>query len=407
MDEYRFLADKPLEEYHKSDTGFLACVILLCGLGIFTLFFCSQNLAQRMFGSPFYFVKRQLVCVAVGAGGFVLFASLRMSVIRKLLPYIVVGTFILCLLTFVPGISIERNGARRWLRMPFSFTLQPSEFVKFAVVLFLANLFDKQEKIPAGQDKNILPAVIGLSLFSFMIFLQKDFSTCVLIFGIGLILFFESGAKLTWFPPALLLIIPLCILMVMQEPYRIERIIAFVRPEDGMHTFNYQSMAAKRAISSGGFWGSGIGSGLVWINSIPEVQADYIFAGWTEAMGLFGVIVYLVLLGLFAWRGYRSSFYCMNRFASYASFGCVTVIVMQSLVNCAVVCGALPATGIPLPFFSLGGSSVIVTMMMCGFIVNASRCNTPEDADDFVGNTDMYNSDEFQIRSVNGVKVYE
>ncbi len=404
MDDYRFLADRPVEEYHKSDIGFLACVILLCGLGLFALFFCSQNLAQRMFGNPFYFVKRQLICIAIGLGGFFLFASLRMSVIRKMLPFIVIGAFILCLLTFVPGISIERNGARRWLRMPFSFTLQPSEFVKFAVVLFLANLFDKLERVADPGEKSVLPSVIGLSLFSFLVFLQKDFSTCVFIFAVGLVMFFESGAKLTWFPPALLLIIPLCILMVMQEPYRIERIIAFLRPEDGMHTYNYQSIAAKRAISSGGFWGSGIGSGLVWINSIPEVQADYIFAGWTEAMGLFGVIVYFVLLGMFAWRGCRSSFYCTDRFAAFASFGCVTMIVMQSLMNSAVVCGALPATGIPLPFFSLGGSSIIVTLMMCGFVVNASRCNTNEGEDDFVNTT---NSDGFEVRSVNGVKVYE
>jgi cell division protein FtsW len=404
MDDYRFFADRPVEEYHRSDIGFLACVILLCGLGIFALFFCSQNLAQRMFGNPFYFVKRQLVCVAIGFCGFFLFASLRMSIIRRMLPVIVIGTLILCLLTFVPGISIERNGARRWLRMPFSFTLQPSEFVKFAVVLFLANLFDKQQKLTALEEKSVLPSVIGLSLFSFLVFLQKDFSTCVFIFAVGLIMFFESGAKLTWLPPALLLIIPLSVLMVMQEPYRIERIIAFLRPDEGMHTYNYQSIAAKRAVSSGGFWGSGIGSGLVWINSIPEVQADYIFAGWTEAMGLFGVIVYLVLLGMFAWRGYRSSFCCMNRFAAFTAFGCVTMIVIQSLLNCAVVCGALPATGIPLPFFSLGGSSIIVTLMMCGFVVNASRCNTDEDTDDFVNNA---NSDEFGISSINGVKVYE
>ncbi|HAH60629.1 MAG TPA: hypothetical protein DCL73_00865, partial [Treponema sp.] len=104
------------------------------------------------------------------------------------------------------------------------------------------------------------------------------------------------------------------------------------------------------------------------------------------------------------WRGCRSSFYCTDRFAAFASFGCVTMIVMQSLMNSAVVCGALPATGIPLPFFSLGGSSIIVTLMMCGFVVNASRCNTNEGEDDFVNTT---NSDGFEVRSVNGVKVYE
>ncbi|MBQ9494428.1 MAG: cell division protein FtsW [Treponema sp.] len=379
MDEYVFLADKPIEAYRKSDVGFVACMILLCGIGIFALFVCSQNYAQRMFGNPYYFIKRQLVSIAIGFAGFIIFASLNMKIIRKLIPFIVLGTLVLCVLTFVPGISVERNGARRWLRMPFAFTLQPSEFAKFAVVLFLANLFDKQSRIENPAEKSVLPAVAGFTLFSVVIILQRDFSTGVFVFLIGLIMFFASGAKLTWFFPALLLIIPTVIFLILQEPYRIERIIAFLRPMEGVRTYNYQSIAAKRAISAGGFWGAGIGSGLIWINTIPEVQADYIFAGWTEAMGFFGVIMYFALLCAFAWRGYASSFSCMNRFAALASFGCVTIIVLQSLVNTAVVCGALPTTGIPLPFFSLGGSSIIITLSMCGFVVNASRCTEDEE----------------------------
>ena len=129
-----------------------------------------------------------------------------------------------------------------------------------------------------------------------------------------------------------------------------------------------------RAISAGGFWGNGIGTGLVRINSIPEIQADYIFAGWTEAMGLFGVIVYLFLLGFFSYRGYRTAMLCPKRFDAYTAFGCVTIILLQSLINCAVVCGLFPTTGIPLPFFSLGGSSIIVTLAMSGILLNASRC---------------------------------
>lgn len=399
MSSYRFFADRPLVRYHKSDIGFSVCVIILCGLGIFTLCACSQNYADRMFGDAMYFVRRQCVCFAVGLAGLVLFASLRIGAIRKCLPLIVLGTFILCLLTFVPGISIEKNGARRWIRMPFSFTLQPSELAKFAVVLFLANLFDKQARIQNPNEKSVLPCVVGLTAFVVVVFLQKDFSTAVFIFGVGLILFLAAGMKVAWLGPLLLLAVPAMFLMITLEPYRLERIIAFIHPEEGIHTFNYQSIAAKRAISAGGFWGAGIGTALVQSNVIPEIQADYIFAGWAESMGFFGVLVYFAVLVAFTWRGYRAAFRCGNRFASYGAFGFVSVIFLQSVMNCAVVCGAVPTTGIPLPFFSLGGSSVITTLCMCGFVINASRCDTEEDA--------APESEFTEIRAINGAEQYE
>ena len=157
------------------------------------------------------------------------------------------------------------------------------------------------------------------------------------------------------------------------ERYRIKRILGWIHPDQFNSTLNYQARAAKTAISAGGIWGSGIGSGLVKINSIPENQADYIFAGWAEAMGFVGVTAYILLLLFFAWRGYKSAMNCNDRFSSFAGFGCVSVIFMQSIVNIMVVCGLLPSTGIPLPFFSLGGSSIIVTLAMCGFILNTSR----------------------------------
>lgn len=372
MNYYRFFADTPPTKRKSPDILLLASILLLTGLGLFALFVCSQSYGERMFGNPFHFIKRQAVCVAVGIAAFVLFASVDTMAIRKLLPFIVIGTVILCLLTFVPGVSIERNGARRWIKMPFSFTLQPSEVVKFSFVLFLANLFDKQLNMDE-RERTVMPAVIGLFFFTVLVLAQKDFSTSVFIFCAGLVMFFATGAKLIWFFPSLALIIPAMFFVVFQETYRIERIIAFLRPNEGAHTFNYQSMASRRAISAGGFWGSGIGSGMVWVNSVPEVQADYIFAGWAEAMGFFGVVAYFALLAIFAWRALRAAFLCTDRFASYSAFGLAAVIILQSLVNCSVVCGALPATGIPLPFFSLGGSSIIMTLAMCGFIVGASE----------------------------------
>lgn len=375
MESFTFYANKPSENYHKIDMLLFVTIILLWGLGIFTLFICSQRYGNTRFSNPFYFVNRQLICSLVGFAAFCFFLVVDMNLVRRMIFVLVVFSVVCCILTYFPGISIEKNGARRWLRMPLNFTFQPSELVKFVLVLFLANNFEKQEEIIDEDEKSVFPCVLGLFTFVGLVIAQKDFSTGLFIALIGILMFFVSGTKLKWLIPFLFIAIPAVFLLITLEKYRMERIIGFLRPDDFASSVNYQTLAAKRAISAGGLWGNGIGSGLSKINSIPEVQADYIFAGWAEAMGFGGVIVYLILLCIFAWRGYLAAFNSPSRFTGYATFGCVSLIFIQSLVNCMVVCGLLPSTGIPLPFFSLGGSSIIVTIAMSGFILSASRCD--------------------------------
>ncbi|SEP70550.1 cell division protein FtsW [Treponema bryantii] len=392
MNQFTFYANKPSQNYNKVDIWLLGSILLLWGLGIFTLYVCSQNFAIRAFGNPLYFVKRQLLCSAVG---FVLFAGFMitdMRYIRKFVSVIVIVSLVLCFLTFVPGISIIKNGARRWIRLPGNFTFQPSELVKFAIVLFLANYFDKQDKLLNPEEKTVFPCVIALIVFAGIVFAQKDFSTGVFITLIGILLFFVSGAKLVWIFPFALIAIPAAFLMITLNPYRLQRLIGWISPDEFSSSINYQSLNAKRAISAGGVWGSGIGAGLSKINSIPEVQADYIFAGWAESMGYIGVVIYFVLLGFFAYRGYKAALSNPDKFSALSTFGCVSVIVLQSLVNTMVVSGVLPSTGINLPFFSLGGTSIIITLAMCGFIVNASRCEKIDEK--------MTESDEINIESL-------
>lgn len=389
---YNFKADTPLDRYKKSDLLFLVSVILLWGLGIFTLFFTSQYSGAKHFNDPLYYVKRQIICSGVGFVGFLLFSFLNMRFIKKILPVIVFVTIILCILTRVPGIGVEKNGAYRWIRMPFKFTFQPSDLVKFAMVLFLANMFDKQSKILNPEDKSVLPSVVGLFVFAAVVAIQKDLSTTAFILLLGLIMFIVSGAKLLWLLPASPLMAGAIALFIGLNEYRMNRLRGFFHPGEGTTTFNYQSIAAKKAICAGGLIGNGIGSGLYRIHSIPEVQSDYIFAGWAEAFGLIGVIIYFVILFIFAWRGFKIAKQSSNRFVSYASFGFTACIVVQSLLNIAVVCGAVPSTGIPLPFFSLGGSSIIVTLTMCGFIMNASRC---DDIDDEYSANEKVNINEY------------
>lgn len=372
MHNFNFFAEKSVSSYKKSDTGFILLVVILWGIGLVTLYLCSAAKGESGFGSSFYFVKRQLVSSLAGFVFFLLFSVMGMEKIRKIIPLIVIASIILCLLTFVPGIGVSRNGARRWIRMPYFSTFQPSEAIKFASVLYLANIFDKQEKLPA-EEKNIAGAILGLVVFTLVIFAQSDFSTCFFVFFIGLLMFFAAGAKLKWFLPVAGLGLPVVCLMIFLEPYRMNRIIGFLAKDSHQQTYNFQMSNSIKAISNGGIFGQGFGSGMTKAVHVPEVQSDYVFAGWAEATGLFGVIIYIALLFYFIYKIFKISTSCGDYFAALASFGFGASIAFQSMLNIAVVGGVLPSTGIPLPFFSSGGSSMMCTLAMCGFIVNASR----------------------------------
>lgn len=402
MGDYTFSIDKPASKYNKSDNSFLVAVIFMLGFGLFTLYFCSQSAGARFFNDSFYFVRRQIICILVGLGGFLAFSLVPVEKIRKAIPVILLVTIILCICTYIKPLSVERNGARRWLKIPFGgFTLQTSEVVKFTLVLFLGNFFEKYNSKSDDEEKSVLGAVFVMLLLVGFVLTQKDFSTSVFLYFFACGYFWCCHAKIRWFWFVSFLMMLLFVFYVVNQQYRIERIISFLNPTEDLANGNFQSMSAKKAISAGGFWGAGIGSNLVQSNKIPEVQTDYIFASWAEAMGLGGVAVYFCILLFFAIRGFVVAFECTDRFASYASFGFVAIIVLQSLMNIAVVCGALPSTGIPLPFFSSGGSSIIITLCMCGFVVNASRCNSENES------VKVFDDNFIKVDSINGVDIYE
>ena len=369
---FSMVADRPLEKYKKCDISLILLSVLLCGIGLFTVYVCAWNYGLTKFNDPLYFVKRQLISSCLGFMLFIVFATFNMDTIKKILPLLVALALILSALTFVPGIGIERNGARRWIRLGFT-TFQPSEMIKFVIVLYLANYFEKQSKITDSFDKTVFPAVLLSFIMVASIAMQSDLSTSIFVGSLAILLFIVSGSKIFWLVPVMSIVIPLAALFIFLEPYRLNRIIGFLNQDNYLQTLNYQTYAARRAISSGGFWGQGLGANLSRINSLPEIQSDYIFAGWAESMGYFGVLIYFLLLALFAWRGLHCALTTKTRFASIGALGFTVSIVAQSVLNVAVVGGVIPTTGIPLPFFSSGGSSILFTLASAGFLVNASR----------------------------------
>ena len=370
------LADK-IVTGKRVDIKFLVAAVLLMGLGAVTLYSLNGASAVRMLKGDMAFWSYQLIVMLVSVVALIVMSIINLDYVRKCLPLIVAVTLILCVLTIIPGIGIEKKGARRWFGIRKVFEFQPSEMVKLVIVLFLSKLFAKKYNRLDELSVSVIPAIIMTSFFILLIYLQRDFSTAIIIMLVALVLFFFSGIKKRWFLILFCFILPTVVLVVFTEPYRVRRIISFLNPALDPYGANYQLNAAKRAIASGGFWGKGFG-GIIKGPAIPEVLSDFIFAGWAVEMGFFGVLLYFVILIWFSIRGYIIAFRCTDRFRSFVALGAVTAILFQSVMNCGVVCGFLPSTGIPLPFFSSGGSSLLVSMSLRGLIINVSRMNTSQ-----------------------------
>ena len=361
----------------KTDHILVASIFLLTGLGLVTLYSSSYAFAQRFFGDGLYFISRQLM---LGAGGVMLFflaSAINLEFVRKLIKPLVFGSIILCVLTFIPGIGVRKNGASRWIGIA-SYTYQPSELVKLVLPLYLAHFFDKKEENIDILFRGIIPPALITGLFFVLIFLQNNFSTAVFLAFNALYMFFLAGIRFRYFFSAIFMFIPTAALLILKKEHRIRRFLSYIQPEFEPQGAGYQVNSSILSISSGSFWGKGLGQGTRKISSVPEIHSDFIFSAFAEEAGFLGVLLFCCLFAVFAIRGYVDSLRNARPFYRLLGCGLVTMIVSQVLLNIAVVSGALPATGIPLPFFSAGGSSLATTLTMAGLIVNVSRVGRAE-----------------------------
>ncbi|MDR1863656.1 MAG: putative lipid II flippase FtsW [Treponema sp.] len=367
----QFDNERPAGSRHV-DHILAASVLFLTGIGLVTLYSSSFAFAERFFGNGFYFISRQIVLAGAGLVLFFIASHVRLELIRKCVKPLVIVSIILCVLTFVPGIGVNKNGAPRWIRIA-SYTYQPSELVKLTLPLYLAHIFDKKGEEIDRFSKGILPPVVITALFFILIYLQNNFSTAVFLAANALFMFFIAGVKLQYFFSAIVMLLPLSSLLILTREHRLRRLISFINPQWEPQGAGYQVQSSLLSIISGGFWGKGIGQGTRKIASVPEVHSDFIFSAFAEESGFFGVLLFCLLFAVFAARGFRAALGNEKLFFRFLGCGLVTMIISQTLVNIAVVSGALPATGIPLPFFSAGGSSLATTLVMAGLIVNVSK----------------------------------
>ncbi len=367
---YRFDAEKA-QSYNPIQLFYL-CVTLLVGTGLVTLYSASYSFAARFFGDGNYFIVRQLVFCAAGIICFFVFSRIRLDILRKcVIPFVCIAAG-LCILTLIPGIGVERYGASRWIEIG-SFSYQPSEMVKFVLPLYLAHLLDKKANNLDSFLSGVLPPVVVTGLFFALIYGQNNFSTAVFLIFNAMIIFFLAGIRFRYFIAAVAMIIPVSALLVFTKEHRVRRLVSFLRPQWDPLGAGFQVNASKDAIISSGFWGKGIGEGSKKLASIPEIHSDFIFSAYVEEAGFIGILLFFALFTVFAVLGFKAALNSKSIFGRLLAGGLTTLITTQAMLNTAVVSGALPATGIPLPFFSAGGSSLLTTMICAGLIANVAR----------------------------------
>lgn len=368
-----FAVERAKKQTNGDFTLFLLVLVML-GTGLAALFSSSWYYAERLVGDPEYFIRKQLVFAVAGMALLVLVSRLSSEILRKMVPAVLFTTLGLMILTFVPGIGRPIMGARRWIFL-FGFSFQPSEAAKVALILYLAHIFSKKEDRMDDLVNSVLPPLLVSMAFIMLVYLQNDFSTAVFMLIITLIMFFLANIRMIYFLVIGSVVTPLAAILLFTKEHRVERLIAFLDPMRDPVGSGFQVIAARAALENGGALGTGIGKGIKKLGGLPEVYSDFVFASVGEEAGFLGIFFVLVLFVAFAYRGYAAAAESKDRFSFYLAFGVTSSIFYQALFNMAVVAGLVPATGIPLPFFSSGGSALLITMVMAGLLLNVSRQN--------------------------------
>ncbi|MBN2626845.1 MAG: cell division protein FtsW [Spirochaetales bacterium] len=348
----------------------LVIILALTGLGAAALFSSSYNFCRTYLNDPLYMITRQVRWILIGSVLALLIARIPKNTIKKSIPFLVIGTLLLNLVTAIPGIGYTSGGAQRWIEI-FGISLQFSELAKIVLVLYIARMLEKNRLRLDDPVNALLPPFLVSIAFTVAVYLQNDFSTAVFIFTLSLSLFFISGADMKSFLPVLIGSAVLFALMLLSRSYRIERFLSWLHPETDPSGGGYQILKARDALQNGGFWGIGIGEGRVK-TTLAAAQSDFVLAVVGEETGFIGISAVVSLLFLFLLEGYKMARRSRDLFSYYAIFGLVSSFFLQAMVNMAVVCGLFPVTGIPFPLFSSGGSSALTSFVLFGLIFNFS-----------------------------------
>jgi len=355
----------------SSDTTLFAITAALLGLGLVMVWSSSSALAQETHGGPYHFVAKQALWACLGLAAMV--AALRMDYRRLRQPKVVysvviVTTLLLILVLFMKPV----NDTHRWIRLG-ALSFQPAELAKLAVILFLAYHLERKADRVNEFLPSLFPVLLLVGWLAFLIFIQPDLGTAVALVLIAAVMLFLAGVRVRYFAILALVGAPVLYQMVMSAGYRRGRLGAYFNPWSDALGAGYHIIQSLIAVATGGVTGVGLMEGRQKLFYLPYAYSDFIYAVIGEELGLLGSLAVVGGFLFFLWRGTRAAFRAPDAFGMFLAAGLTLAIVTQAFINVSVVVGLVPTKGIPLPLISAGGSSLVLTLLAVGLVLNVSQ----------------------------------
>ena len=362
----------------RSDKHIILVVGVLCMIGAIMIFSTSYLKAIGEAKSGEYYLFGVLVRLLIGVTGMIIMSYVDYRRLENIAMYILIASIIPLAMTVVGLSGMEAvNGATRWMKIPIpgglSFTFQPSEITRMALVLYLAAFFSKNQMLIEDFTKGFIKSLIFPVIIVIMLIFQPDYGTAMSIIAITLLMILIAGAKIKHLALSALVTIPIFGILARTTPYIWKRIQTYLSASPDVTDGAYQINQSLIALGSGGFKGLGLGQGKQKHFYLPEAHTDFIFSMIGEELGFIGAIVVVLLFGWFLWRGYNIAIKAEDRFGSYLAFGFVSMLFLFAIINICVVMELIPSTGMPLPFLSYGGTALVINLVAVGVILNISK----------------------------------
>lgn len=347
-------------------------ILLLLALGVSMVYSASSYYASRNFDNKEYYLIKQLLWATIGVIAMLVVSRLDYRRLAQFSPLLMLASIILLVLVRIPGIGSNVNGAWRWFDFGFA-SFQPSEMSKLSIILFFAYSLSKKEDALQSFWKGFLPYLLIIGIVDALLLIEPHYSATILTTAVAFIILFTAGAKIWHFIIISIPVIPLGIYFIVTEEYRLRRVLTFIDPFDDPTDAGYQIVNSLYAIGSGGIFGKGIGQSVQKNLYIPEPHTDFIFSVAAEELGFIGATTILLLFLVLIWRGVRVAMHAPDKLGSLIAVGITSIIAVQVIINVAVVTSSMPVTGMPLPFFTYGGSSLAFLLVGVGMLLNISR----------------------------------
>lgn len=358
-----------MKKYNKL---LLLAVILISLFGLLMIYSSSNIWAEYKYNDPYKYLKSQAIFIIIGYILMIIISKFPYQNYKKLANIIFLTCTIMLILVLIPGIGTVRNGSRSWFGIG-SLGLQPSEFTKLGLIIFTSKYLANNTKELKDIKKGVLP-ILGVLLLIFgLIMLEPDFGTGVVIIMTIIVLLFVSGVKMNFFIKIGILGLIGIIVLILIAPYRLERIVSFINPWTDPLGSGFQIIQSLYAIGPGGLLGLGFGNSIQKHFYLPEPQTDFIFAIISEEFGFLGVLIISTLFITIIYSGLKISMRCQDNFGKFLAFGITFGLAFQTILNLMVVVGLLPVTGVTLPFLSYGGSSLLISLINMGILLNIDK----------------------------------